>query len=212
MSEEKKEPLEVNATVPIKKKPFYKRWWFIAICAVVVIAAIASAGGGNKESSDTSKSEGTAKQASTEAEKPKKNTVKVGEPLQVGEVKWTATNPEKKAEIPPDNEFSKAAKANGVFVIVNLTAELTGKDSGTIDSSQLAIVDSKGRSFKSTDDFEAYSNLGSDVSIFLKQVNPNVPVKGKAIFDIAADATGLKLQIKDLRFASDEKGFVDLGI
>lgn len=184
------------------------KWGGIAFVGLIVLGIIVSALGGGKEEKTGGSNQ--AKQASTEVKK--ENSVKVGESLQVGEVKWVAENPQKTAEIKSSNEYIAPAKANGVFVIVDLTAELTGKDSGTVDSTQFKIVDSKGRSFDATTESDVFVAIDSKNLIFLKQVNPNVPVKGKAVFDIAADATGLKLQIKDLRFGSDEKGFVELGI
>ena len=181
---------------------------------------IAGSGGdkkGSEEGANLATSPSSSKQsakmatARKEDQKEVKKEVKVGEALTVGEVKWVAGNPEKTSMIESGNEFIKPAKANGVFIIVPLTAELIGKESGTIDSSQFNIVDSKGRKFRPTDNTDVMMIL-SDSSIFLKQVDPNVPVNGKAVFDIATDATGLKLEIKDLRTFSNEKGYVDLGL
>ncbi len=190
-------------------------WGGIALIVIIVIAAIAG-GGGDKKGSDKSSNQAVSSSSEqspgkTEAKKEDKKEVKVGETLTVGEVKWVAANPEKTNTIKSDNEFIKPAKASGVFVIVPLTAELIGKESGTINESQLNIVDSKGRKFKTTDNSDVMM-LMSDSSIFLKQVNPNVPVNGKAVFDIATDATGLKLEIEDLRAFSNEKGYIDLGL
>ena len=191
-------------------------WVGIALIVIAIIAAIGG-GGGKKEQTDKggqpiSTSKPSAKtEAETKSETIENKIAKVGEALTVGEVKWVAGSPEKTAEIESGNQFISPAKANGVFIVVPLTAELIGKESGTIDSSQLAIVDSNGRKFKPTENAEVFTILG-DASIFLKQVNPNVPVNGKAVFDVAPDATGLKLEIKDLRLLSNEKGYIDLGL
>ncbi|MCL5291513.1 MAG: DUF4352 domain-containing protein [Actinobacteria bacterium] len=136
------------------------------------------------------------------------NANQVGESVTVGKIKWTAANPEKKDELYLDDDPYKAIKAVGVFVTVDLTAELTGGESDIVDSSQFAIVDSKDRVFKPTDKFQAYGNLRS---IYLKKVELKAPVTGKAIFDIPSDAGGLKLQISDFRSKSSEKGFIELG-
>ncbi|MCL6473337.1 MAG: DUF4352 domain-containing protein [Firmicutes bacterium] len=188
-------------------------WGGIAVIVLVVIAAIASGGGNDKKGSDTNSKQAVSSSSSEKSPTTTdaKKEVKVGETLTVGEVKWTAGSPERTDTIKSDNEFIKSAKANGIFVIVPLTAELVGKESGTIDSSQLNIVDSKGRKFKPTDNSDVLM-LMSDSSIFLKQVDPNVPVSGKAVFDIATDATGLKLEVEDLRAFSNEKGYIDLGL
>ncbi len=187
-------------------------WGGIALLILVVIGVIAG-GGGDKKGSGTGSNQAASSSSSEQSSgtTEAKKEVKVGETLTVGEVKWTAGSPERTDTIKSDNEFIKPAKANGVFVIVPLTAELIGKESGTIDSSQFNIVDSKGRKFKPTDNSDVMM-LMSDSSIFLKQVNPNVPVSGKAVFDIATDATGLKLEIDDLRAFSNEKGYIGLGL
>lgn len=147
--------------------------------------------------------------ATNTAQEPQVKTVKLNQPIQVGEVKWVVTKFEQMTSIPSDNEFIKPAKAAGKFIKVTLTAELLGKESGTIDSNQLKLMDSQNRKFEVTQNTDVSMILG-DKWLFLKQVNPNVPVSGIAIFDVAKDAKGFKLEIGDLRFGSDEKGYVKL--
>lgn len=188
------------------------KWGGIAFAVLIVLGIIGSIMGG--DSTDTSSTSSSSKEksvAKTETTEKKDTSVKIGEEITVGEVKWIVNKAERLSEVKPDNEYGTVAKPNGTFVMVDMTAELVGKESGTIDSSQLKVVDSQGRKFEPTDNFDVSVNLG-DAWIFLKQVNPNVPLSGKAVFDIANDAQGLKLEIHDLRFGSNDKGYVDLGI
>lgn len=197
---------EEQQTVKVELvKPWYKRWWVWGI-AIFLLIGIAS-GGGDQPATKSN----TAQEASQEKPEEKDTAVKLNQPLQVGEVKWVATKVEKMDILKSSNEYQDSAKPNGVFVKVDLTAELTGTESGTIDGNQLKIIDSKGRKFSDSSNFDVSVILG-DRSIVLKQVNPNVPINGSVVFDVAKDATGLKLEIEDLRFTSDDKGLIDLGI
>ncbi|MHB0977237.1 MAG: DUF4352 domain-containing protein [Candidatus Aquicultorales bacterium] len=136
------------------------------------------------------------------------NTANVGEFVRVGNLKWTSVSAERKDRIFLDTGRSKAVKPDGVFVILELKAELTGSESDIVDARQFAILDYKGKAYQSTSKFSIYSDIDS---IYLKQVTPDAPVTGKVIFDLPDNAQGLKLEIKDLRRGSGEKGYFDLG-
>jgi hypothetical protein len=170
---------------------------------VLVIIIAATSGGGKKETTQQ-----TTQPTKTETKKEIK-TVKTGEEVQVGEVKWVVQEVKKQNDI--WNDFQKV-KASGVFVVLKLKAELLGKDSGTIDSNQLKIIDSKDREFSYSMEGQTALISSGKEGLFLKQVNPNVPVTGYVVFDVATDAQGLKLKINDLRLLSTEYAFVDLGI
>lgn len=191
-------------------------WWKVLL-GLFALMIVGSMLGGDDEPASDSTNAGAQEVAQTETTKATAKTVAekkygVGDAITVGEVKWVVGTPEKKDIIKSGNEYTDPAKPNGIFIVIPLTAELIGKESGTIDDSQLKIVDAKGRSFNATSDFNVSVLLG-DTNIFLKQVNPNVPVKGTAVFDIATDATGLRLEISDLKMFSGAKpGYVELGL
>lgn len=148
--------------------------------------------------------------AKKEGKKEEVKTVKINEDLQVGEVRWKVLEVNKAEAI--EQSFGEPKKAGGVFVILKLEAELLGKESGTVSATQLRVIDSKNRTFEHSTEGQTALTMADKESLFLKQVNPNVPITGYAAFDVAKDATGLKLKIKDLRLASTEYGYVDLGI
>ena len=176
-------------------------------CLVIILIVIVSIAGCfkvvDKAVKDSSSS--TSPNASEEVK-----TVKVNENLQVGDVAWKVLEVSKEASI-GDNQYSKAT-ASGVFVVIKIGAELTGKTSGTVDSTQFEVIDSQNRTFKASTEGQTALIMSGKEELFLKQVNPNVPIQGYIVFDVAKDAAGLKLKIKDLVFTSDKYGFVDLGI
>lgn len=141
----------------------------------------------------------------TKKEEKKIPTAKMNENIQVGEVRWKVLEVQQPVDI-------RGKAPSGKWVIVHLEAELLGKETGSISSSQLMIVDNKDRTFEHNIDGEMQLIIDEKKTFTFTDVNPNVPVDGWAAFDIAQDATGLKLKIKDLRTFSDEYGLVDLGI
>jgi hypothetical protein len=183
------------------------KWGLIGLGVLIVIAIIASAGGGDKKAKE--KIEPSAEKSATKSEI---KTVALNEDVRVGEVRWKVLEVKKAEAI--EKEFGEPEKANGVFIIVKLEAELLGKESGTVDASQLSIIDSQKRTFKHSNEGQTalMVSKGFKESLFLKQVNPNVPISGWVAFDIAKDASGLKLKIKDLRMFSSKYEYVDLGI
>lgn len=175
-------------------------------CLVVILLVILGVAGCFKAVDKASKQSGSAANpTSSEVQ-----TVKVNENLQVGDVAWKVLEVNKQATV-GDDQYSKAT-ASGIFVVVKIGAELTGKSSGTVDSTQFAIIDSKDRSFSPSTEGGTAISMSNKKELFLQQVNPNVPIEGYIVFDVAKDATGLKLKIKDLVLTSDKYGFVNLGI
>lgn len=136
-------------------------------------------------------------------------TGKPGGSVEVGKVKWTVTGVEERDELYLDNDPYKGIKAEGVFVVLDVKAEAANRESEIVDSSQLAIVDSQGRSFMPTEKLQAFSGLRP---FYLKRVDSGAPASGRIIFDIPVDSTGLKLRINDFRSKSSEKGLIDLGL
>ncbi len=163
----------------------------IGICIAVLIAALAGYAllrPGTAKLSRIGKSGGSAK---------------------VGKVKWTVTAVEQRGELYLDNDPYKAIKAEGVFLVLDVKAEAADRESEIVDSSQLAIVDSQGRSFRPTEKLQAFSGLRP---FYLKRVDIDAPASGRIIFDIPTDSTGLRLRITDFRSKSAEKGLIDLGL
>ena len=155
-------------------------------------------------------SEKTSDKKDKDAEKTKEKeeqtkTIKINEDIQVGEVRWKVLE----ASQPPN---IRGKNPSGKWVIVHLEAELLGKETGTVSSSQLKIIDNQDREFESNSDGESQLSMEEKNTLVFEDVNPNVPIDGWAAFDIAQDSAGLKLRIEDLRTFSDEYGLIELGL
>lgn len=194
-----------------------KKWWFW-VGIIVIFAIIGAAISNNSQSSEKLNNNSQNSEVKSEDNLSRGNedntrkvlvtTVKIGEPLQVGEVKWKVLNAEKQGSI--KSEFSER-KANGVFVIIYLEAELLGKESGNISDVQFKIVDDKGRTYEPDSEATLELSMVNKDPILFEEVHPNVPKKGYICFDIAKDSKNLKLYIYDLRIGSDDYGVVQLG-
>jgi hypothetical protein len=93
--------------------------------------------------------------------------------------------------VPTFNEYTKK-EATGIYVLVTMTIENTGKESSTMSTNDVKIIDSEGRTFES--DTQAWAALKDN--ILLKQIQPGLPVTGETVFDVpkGIDAT---LQVTD---------------
>lgn len=170
------------------KKPFYKKWWFWVI-AIIIVAGIASGGGGGSDD-QAKKSDGKATEtASTPKEEPKKEEKKlagIGEPLKVGDVVFTVHGTSTASSV--GGEFGQ--KAQGTYLIVDVTVKNEGKKAITTDSSffKLKVGDTEYEADATADPFVNQNGGG----FFLQQVNPGVENKGKIVFDVPADVASSK--------------------
>jgi hypothetical protein len=84
------------------------------------------------------------------------------------------------------------AKANGVYVIVDIKVENLGNESTAISPGCAKIINSQGKKFES--DPTGWIYLQDN--ILLKQIQPGLPVTGQAIFDVPKGIT-CNLQVTD---------------
>lgn len=155
----------------------------------------------NIQTSDSSAKESESTPAVTENSK-ESSTYKVGDRVVIGDIAYTVTNVRTTDSV--GNEYSNA-KADGVFVIVDMTIENLGKETTSITSSYAKIIDSQGRSFESDSDAWVYI----ENNILVKQIQPGLPVKGQAIYDVPKGIT-CELQVTDSIWGSDTK-LISLG-
>ena len=114
-------------------------------------------------------------------------------------------------ELKSDNQYTedKVAAANSKFV--EITMEVENLDTDMSSVSDLKIVDDKNREFISASD--VYQWIPEDKELFLlSNLNPNVPQQFIEIYEIPKDATGLKVEVGDLKLFGNEKAYIDLGI
>ena len=133
----------------------------------------------------------------------KKKAVPIGETTTAGKVAWTVEDTWQATELK-----SYGQRKSGNFVIAQLTFTNNGKKPVTLDSASLAILDDKGRTNETDPDASMYVPTNQD--LFLNQVNPGVSKQGRAIFDVAPDATGLILRCGDTNPFIGKNAYVDL--
>lgn len=100
------------------------------------------------------------------------------------------------------------AKANGIFVIVDLTLTNEEDEPATIVEDNLRLIGGNGDQYTTSDDaILAFPNQ----TLLLEEIQPGVSEDGKLVFDIPQDAVnGAKLQVEDL--FSGSTGEIDLGL
>lgn len=165
------------------------------VFVVLIVVVVALSSGGGAGSGD----------GGEEVKPQNQKGVAIGKPVEVGEVQWVVENAKQATTL--TSSYDKPAEGN--FVVVNFGFTNNGTEAATLDTTSIALYDSKGR--KSEVDTDKTSYIPSNLDIFLENVNPGVAKKGQVIFSVAPDASGLKLQVGDTEMMSDKNGYVDLG-
>jgi len=106
---------------------------------------------------------------------------KVGEQVEVGNFSYVVNNAKFASEI--GNEFSRK-KADGVFLIINVTFRNNDKDEHTLDNSLFKLTDEKGTAYESSTDGETALEMSGKETLFLKQCNPNITKSGLLVFEV----------------------------
>jgi len=191
------------------KKPFYKKWWFWVIIIIVVIGAAAGAGGGSddKQTADNSTKEKvkttTAQpKEETKKEEPKKETEKthkIGDTVKVGDMVYRVNKISTADQVGPS---VLPTKANGKFLIVDLTLKNNGDKAVTVDSSFFKLKRGD-KTYEADSEASMSANQDEDGNItnsfFLQELNPDSEMSGKVVFDVAPDvasAKDLQLQVQ----------------
>lgn len=191
-----------NGNTYVQKKPFYKRVWFWVL-AVILVIIVGSSMGGSKDSKSSSNSQKVSSGASssnnnnTSAKTEK--TYKVGQVVKVGSMQYTVTGVSTAKSVGPS---ILPTDAKDTFVVVDLTVKNLGDKEVTIDSSFFKLLDgSKTLSADSSASMSANQDESGQItnSFFLQQLNPDVEMSGKVVFDVSADqaasqSTKLKVQ------------------
>ena len=189
---------EVNNTdlKPAKeKKPFYKKTWFLVIAGLIILSQLFG-GNNSKEKPETNK---TALEESVKKEPVKeepKEEPKVGDKLIVGDAEIIAKKVFEKTEYKSNNQFIKNVKTKGKFVQVNLEITNKGNESKMFHRSRFKLIDDKNREFDPSDNFELLSIV--DSNLFLKDVNPDMSIDGKLVFEVPADVESYSLEYSEL--------------
>lgn len=190
-------------------RPWFKkkRWWAAGIVLIIIIAAAAGSGGssddgpekvgdGSSSSNDSGKDD---KKAGSES-----NPIKVGETVKLKGTQYTV----KSAKVAPEvgGEFFKE-KANGIYVIVELTIENKKDETKTFLSNAATFIGGNNKKY----DTDSDGSIAADEPLILEDMQPDVPKTGTLVYDVPKDATkGGVLKVSDLFGSGD--AYIDLGL
>jgi hypothetical protein len=135
--------------------------------------------------------------------------LKIGEDVTVDEMRWKVLAAENLGTtLTSDNEFIDDRTTTGRFVQVRFEMENLSKD--LLSYAGLDLVDDQGRSFKQSSD--VFQFIPNQESCVFENLNPNVAKSCTVIYEVPATATGLKVQVTDLKLLGGGKALVDLGL
>lgn len=181
------------------KKAWYKRGWAIILFIIIGLIILGNLFGGNDPSPAPSTSNvqsNSQEQITTKTEEVR--TYAIGDPIQAGDFKWKITKFSMATEI--GEEIAGAffgEKADGVFIILDVEVENTGKSAEYLMDSYLKLVDDQSREFSPNSAAAIYLKPQGSALMF-EQINPGITKKGKIVFDVP---TGLK--VANVRISSN---------
>ena len=132
-------------------------------------------------------------------------TARIGQPLSLEGTTYTVTRAMKKKAV--GGQFTKT-RADGVFVIVNLTLKNEKDKPATIFEDAVRLVGGNGKEY--TVDTDAALTFKNSL-LLLQEIQPDLAKKVVAVYDVPPRAArGATLQVRDL--FSDARGEIDLGL
>jgi len=121
---------------------------------------------------------------------PTPKTYGLGDSFVAGDFTWKIINVSTATEIGQYyGETFMGEKANGVFVILDVEVENTGKSAQYLSDSLIKLVDDQDREFSASTVAAIYLKPEGSALMF-EQINPGIIKKGKIVYDVP---TGLKV-------------------
>lgn len=190
-------------------RPWFKKKRYIALLVIgvfVIIGAVSSGG-----SDDGPKAVDSAPSADTgDSGAPKKdeakddggdkvgekgNPARIGQTIELKGTRYTVTGAHSAAQV--GSEYMPE-KADGIFVVVDLTIENTKDETKTFVSEAAKFVASDDTKYDVDSDAAIMASGDSD-PLILKEMHPDLPTKGQLIFDVPpAKLAGGVLEVGDL--------------
>ncbi len=129
----------------------------------------------------------------------------LGERFIHGNFAYTFNSVETASEI-GGNDYFDGAKAEGIFLIVDVTIENIGQETETFLGDAIVVIDELGRVFETDDEAWVYS--GEDNNFMFEQMQPGLPKTGKIIFDVPKNIKGKFRVSKDSFGFSEDYAYV----
>lgn len=171
------------------------RWAQIGIPIVAILVIVGAATGGDESDKSVSTSD-TPKTTPTAADEDKgdstenasdSNTPSVGPrgSVEVDTLRWRLSGARATKTI-GDQQYGLGAKANGVFVVVELSVKNNKSESVTLTSETVSLV--AGDKTYSSDSNAETALIGTGAKTFLlEDLGPGVTLTGKTAFDVAPE-------------------------
>lgn len=178
------------------ERPWYKkkRWIGLILLIVIVVAASGGSSGGGGDDGGSGTSDST-------------KTGTVGQAVENAGTTYKVTNATTATTI-GDPELG-GARADGTFVIVSLELTNNKDETKTFTESSAKLVTADGNSYETSD--KTVLAFGSDESLLLKDIQPDLTTTGKLAFDVPPDkVSGSSVVIEDLFGEGEVK--IDLGL
>ncbi|GAA2745331.1 DUF4352 domain-containing protein [Terrabacter aerolatus] len=182
---------------PPRKSWFARHKIITGLLALVLIGVVASAVNGGGSSLPTTTSPGAAGGRGGDA--PAEGapaSAKVGQKVRDGQFEFTVTKVQKGVKSVGDQYLNE--KAQGQFVLVNVTVSNIGDSAQTLSDSSQKVRDAKGREFSSDTAAAIYVK---DNKVFLEEINPGNTVKGTLVFDMPKGTEPASIELHDSPFS-----------
>ncbi|MFL2106625.1 DUF4352 domain-containing protein [Desemzia sp. FAM 23991] len=188
----------------VQKKPFYKKWWFILLVVIVLIAVFS--GGGDDDTTATNSNEASESSSTETSEATEEDKAfAVGDVVTVGDIDYTVNGVETTKSVGPS---VYPTDAQDTFLVIDLTVKNNGNESIMVDTSNFKLIDGE-KSFDADSSGSISANQdaeGNSLGFFLENINPDVEMQGKIVFDVTeaqANSETAQLGLTDSMFSSD---------
>jgi len=174
------------------KKAWYKRWWAIVLFIIIGLMILVSLSGNNNTPSSSLNSNSQDQIKATPPQNQAAKVYNLGDEIQAGDFKWKITKSATAKAISLggallDEKLASTAyggaNADGVFLILDVEVENTGKTAQYLMDSFVKLVDDQSREFSPDSTAALYLKpVGS--AILFEEINPGIIKKGKIVYDV----------------------------
>lgn len=119
--------------------------------------------------------------APAETENTEETAYTYGDQIAVGHFIYVLGKPQFKKTL--GNEWSSQT-ANGVYMVIPASVMNTSKETRTMDSSSFFVTDTEGYKYESSIEGETALEMAGAASLFLKEIQPKIWVKGFLVFEV----------------------------
>jgi Domain of unknown function (DUF4352) len=187
----------------------FMKWGAIAFAGLIALSVLGSAvSGGSSSSSAAEKSDGSAqveqKQEKREKRKDSCGTratddctprVAMGGSVRVDALYWKVTDVRTAATI-GDMQYGLGEKADGTFLVVDLSVRSAKDESVTLSDDSIELVTADGKSYKADSDGTIAAMGEGENPLFFEDIGPDSTISSKVVFDVPASALASKLSVR----------------